>query len=184
MVISQNSAGYNAILAAMIGATLQDLKKPDHYQDDPLPSDKNGEDFQAWMDRHTVKQRKTNQNDGSFLGDDLYNHYTAKAILNGAPFNAMGHKLTLKDALSHLGILNPSKKIEDWINDPVAAAETGDRLIAAINNPSSYPEKGIEEGIATLKSSDFVLKPEEFFDYHEEAEKVENDFSACSVLHQ
>ena len=125
--------GDKELLIAMVGAVLQDLRSPPGLTQDPMPSKLASDtEYQAWIERHTSEQRRAEKKNYT-AGDDIYNHYTARAILGGMPFNARDRQYTLSGALVDLGLKNPEKLITDWRNDAELAARTGDRILVAIN---------------------------------------------------
>lgn len=125
--------GDKELLIAMVGAVLQDLRPPPGLTQDPMPI-KSAPDteYQAWIERHTSEQRQSGKKNLT-VGDDIYNYYTARAILGGMPFNARDRQYTLNSALMDFGIKNPEKLIAGWRQDAEMAAQTGDRILVAIN---------------------------------------------------
>ena len=125
--------GDKELLIAMVGAVLQDLRPPPGLTQDPMPMKSASDtEYQAWIERHTSEQRRAEKKNYT-AGDDIYNHYTARAILGGMPFNARDRQYTLSGALVDLGLKNPEKLIAGWRADAESAAETGDRIMVAIN---------------------------------------------------
>lgn len=160
----KNSSGYNTMVAAMVAATLQDLDQPVTILDDPLPKNGDESEYVQWIQRHTIMQRKKpseNASPANFLGDALYNHYTALSILNGESFSAMGHTLTLNEALTHLGLNDPESLIAQWKSHPEIAVETGNRLMSFINDSTYRGESGIPESILDNETENFVEFPNE-----------------------
>lgn len=128
--------GDKEFLAAMVAATLQDLRPPAGLSDDLMPE--RGADpglHQAWLGRHTFPQKGKRQNGFSavFLGDAVYDHYTARAVLNGMPFDARGRSFTLQEALLNLGVNEPNAQIAVWKKDFTLAAEVGDKMMDMIH---------------------------------------------------
>ncbi|MBU2760964.1 hypothetical protein [Acidithiobacillus sulfurivorans] len=126
-------SGDKAFLMAVVAATLQDLRPQDNFSQDPLP-EKGAptELYQAWLSRHTIPQR--GEPEGSFLGDALYDHYTAQAVLGGMPFESRGKPFTLEEALLNLGVNEPESLIDAWKKDFVQAADMGDKLMGALTS--------------------------------------------------
>jgi hypothetical protein len=77
------------------------------------------------MDRHTTPQR---EKQGTFYGDDVYDHCTARAVLYGMPFDVLDERFTLISALEALDMSEPESLIETWKQDFNSAADCGDRL--------------------------------------------------------
>lgn len=125
--------GDKELLIAMVGAVLQDLRPPLGLMQDPMPMKSASDtEYQAWIGRHTSEQRRVGKKNYT-AGDDIYNYYTARAILGGMPFNARDRQYTLNSALTDFGIKNPEKLIAGWRQDAEMAAQTGDRILVAIN---------------------------------------------------
>lgn len=132
-MITNVYSGDKAFLAAVVAATLQDLRPQDSFSQDPLPEKGVSlELYQAWLSRHTTPQR--GEPEGSFLGDALYDHYTAQAVLGGMPFESRGKPFTLKEALLNLGVNEPESLIDAWKKDFVQAADMGDKLMSALTS--------------------------------------------------
>lgn len=134
--MSSALSGDKEFLAAMVAATLQDLRLPSGISQDLMPKgDAAPELLRAWVDRHTVPQKNSRRNgsSGTFLGDAIYDHYTARAVLNGMPFDARGTSFTLREALLNLGVNEPETQIKIWQNNFALAAETGDRMMNLLN---------------------------------------------------
>lgn len=140
--------GDKEFLAAMVAATLQDLRPPAGLSDDLMPE--RGADpglHQAWLGRHTFPQKGKRQNGFSavFLGDAVYDHYTARAVLNGMPFDARGRSFTLQEALLNLGVNEPNAQIAVWKKDFALAAQVGDRMMDMIHRKTGGNESLNEE---------------------------------------
>ncbi len=130
-------SGDKELLVSMIGAVLQDLRPPRGLADDPMPGKSASEaDFLAWVDRHT-KTCGSSKEPKAVIGDAIYDHYTARAILGGMPFCSRDRDYTLTQALQTLGIRDADRVIDLWRSDPEKAAQTGDRMVTAIHGRTS-----------------------------------------------
>lgn len=148
-------SGDKELLAAMVGAILQDLRPPAGLNSDPMPAKSASEaEFSAWIERHTFKQRETGQQFGGFVaGDAVYDHYTARAILNGMPFNARDQRYTLSEALASLGVNDPDRLMDRWRMDAELAARTGDRILIAINGKEATRAE-IADAVSGMEEDD------------------------------
>jgi hypothetical protein len=129
------TGGDKELLAAMVAATLQDLRPPKGLSDDPMPGkDADPSSYQAWIKRHTAPQREGRKIiEDHFFSDAIYDHYTARAVLNGMPFDARGQSFTLQEALLNLGVNDPQTRIAAWKEDFAKAADVGDRMMNMVH---------------------------------------------------
>ena len=119
------------LLVEMVAVTLEDLKPPRGLAMDPMPGrDADPDVYQEWINRHTIVQKdKGRDGEVFYIGDSIYNYYTARAVLNGMPFNIRKESYTLQDALLQLGINEPESVIESWKRDTSSAVKAGKRLM-------------------------------------------------------
>jgi hypothetical protein len=123
------------LLVEMVAATLEDLKPPRGLALDPMPGrDASPDVYQEWVKRHTIFQKdKSAKSETFYIGDPIYNYYTARAVLNGMPFNIRNESYTLQTALLQLGINDPESVIESWRRDTSLAVKAGKNLMGLLD---------------------------------------------------
>jgi hypothetical protein len=136
----RNLGNSNELLVEMVAATLEDLKPPRGLALDPMPGKDAGHDvYQEWVDRHTIIQKESEGSGKVFyIGDNIYNYYTARAVLNGMSFGVKNESYTLQTALLQMGVVDPESVIESWKRDTPSAVMTGKKLMDLLGGSGTH----------------------------------------------